>query len=58
MADVLGGVTVLIVDEDVGFVFWLGEILTKLGCRAVPALDCTQAVAITGALDLGSTWLS
>lgn len=52
MADVLGGVTVLIVDQDVGFVFWLGEIFAELGCQAVPALDCTQAVSITSALNL------
>ncbi len=52
MADVLGGVTVLIVDQDVGFVFWLGQIFTELGCQAVPALDCTQAVSITSALNL------
>jgi len=52
VADVLRGVTVLIVDQDLGFVFWLGEIFTELGCPAVPALDCKQAVSITRKLNL------
>jgi len=38
--------TVLIVDRDVGFLFWLGEVFTKAGCRAIPALDCGQAVSL------------
>jgi hypothetical protein len=33
-------------------VFWLGEIFTELGCHAAPALDCTEAVSITSALNL------
>ncbi len=36
--------TVLIVDEDLGFVWWLGEILHNAGCTVVPALDCQQAL--------------
>jgi hypothetical protein len=52
VADVPGGVTVLIVDQDLGFVFWLGEIFAELGCQAVPALDCTKAVSISSALNL------
>lgn len=38
--------TVLIVDQDVGLLFWLNEIFTQAGCRTVPALDCGQAVSL------------
>jgi len=34
---------VLIVDRDLGFLFWLGDVFTKAGCRVIPALDCEQA---------------
>jgi len=37
---------VLIVDPDLGLLFWLGEIFTKAGCRTIPALDCGQAVSL------------
>jgi len=36
--------TVWIVDDDLGFVCWLGDILTEAGCRALPALSCREAV--------------
>ena len=36
----------LIVDPDLGLLFWLGEIFTKAGCRTIPALDCGQAVSL------------
>jgi hypothetical protein len=39
--------TVLIIDDDLGFVFWLGEIFTEAGCRALPALSCGEAVVLT-----------
>ena len=32
-----------IVDDDLGFVWWLGEIFTQAGCRALPALSCHEA---------------
>jgi DNA-binding NtrC family response regulator len=35
--------TVLIVDEDLGFVFWLGQALADVGHQVVPALSCEQA---------------
>jgi len=38
--------TVLIADRDLGFVFWLGEELNKLGHRALPALNESQAAAM------------
>jgi hypothetical protein len=46
------GATVLIVDRDLGFVFWIGEIFNEVGCHAVPALDCTEAISITKELNL------
>lgn len=44
--------TVLIVDRDLGFLFWLGEVFTKAGCLAIPALDCGQAVSLMRKLSL------
>jgi DNA-binding NtrC family response regulator len=38
--------TVLIVDQDLGFVWWLGEILHSGGCTVVPALNCQQALTL------------
>src|ERR1700694_1206042 len=40
-----GANTLLIVDNDVGFLWWLGEIFKEAGYRAVPALNCRQALA-------------
>ena len=42
----------LIIDHDLGFVMWLGEIFTELGCEAVPALHCRQALALTKRFNL------
>jgi hypothetical protein len=39
--------TVLIVDDDLGFVWWLGDIFTEVGGRALPALSCDEAVVLT-----------
>ena len=36
----------LIVDEDVGLIFWFGEIFGKAGWNIVPALNCRQAVSL------------
>ena len=41
----------LIVDVDVGFIFWFGEIITKAGWNLVPALNCRQGVALAVMLD-------
>ncbi|HEY1241882.1 MAG TPA: hypothetical protein VGF16_15070 [Bryobacteraceae bacterium] len=38
--------TVLIADRDLGFVFWLGGELNKLGYLALPALNEAQAAAM------------
>jgi hypothetical protein len=42
----------LIVDEDLGFVCWLGQMLAKAGCQAVPALDCQSALDLVEDLGL------
>jgi len=36
--------TVLIVDDDIGFVLWVGRLLADAGCEAVPALSCQHAL--------------
>jgi hypothetical protein len=43
---------VLIVDEDLGFVWWLGQIFSKAGCQVVPTLNSEQTVSITQDLNL------
>ena len=45
--------TVWIVDDDLGFVWWLGEIFTEAGCRALPALSCEQAMSLMRTLNVG-----
>jgi two-component SAPR family response regulator len=37
---------VLIVDEDLGFIFWLGDILDEAGCESIPALNSQQAISL------------
>jgi hypothetical protein len=44
--------TVLIVDQDLGFVWWLGDILHGIGCTVVPALSCQQAIILMKELNL------
>ena len=34
---------VVIVDDDLGFVVWLGQLLTDAGYQAVPAFSCLEA---------------
>lgn len=43
---------VLILDTDLGFVFWLGEIFSEAGCRTVPTLNSKQALSIIRELKL------
>lgn len=45
--------TVWIVDDDLGFVWWLGEVFTEAGCRALPALSCEQAFSLLKTLNVG-----
>jgi DNA-binding NtrC family response regulator len=44
--------TVLIVDRDLGFVFWLGQVLDRAGYRALPAKSCEDAAELLGRLNL------
>jgi CheY-like chemotaxis protein len=41
-----GAPTILIADEDVGFVWWLGELFTELGYHSLPALNCKEALSV------------
>ncbi len=43
---------VLIVDEDLGFVWWLGQIFSQAGCQVVPALNLEQSVSLARDLNL------
>jgi len=40
------GPTVLVADEDVGFIWWLAELLAEAGFRSIPALGCRQALSL------------
>jgi DNA-binding NtrC family response regulator len=41
---------VLIVDSDLGFVFWLGQALDAAGYDTLPAKGVTEAIALIGEL--------
>lgn len=43
---------VLIVDEDLGFVWWLGQIFSQAGCQVVPALNSGQTDSLARDLKL------
>jgi len=43
---------VLIVDEDLGFVWWLGQLFSQAGCQVVPTLNSEQTVSLTRDLNL------
>jgi hypothetical protein len=45
--------SVWIVDDDLGFVWWLGEIFIQAKCRAFPALSCAQALSLMKKLNVG-----
>jgi DNA-binding NtrC family response regulator len=47
-----GSPTALIVDDDLGFLLWLGEMLTESGYQAVPALQCREALTLVKKLAL------
>lgn len=40
--------TALIIDEDLGFTFWLGQALDSIGWMAVPAQNTTDADELVG----------
>jgi DNA-binding NtrC family response regulator len=43
---------VLIVDEDLGFLWWLGQMFNQAGCQVVPTLNSEQAASIVRDLKL------
>jgi DNA-binding NtrC family response regulator len=43
---------VLIVDEDLGFVWWLGQIFSQAGCQVVPTLGSDQTLSLARELNL------
>jgi PilZ domain len=43
---------VMIVDNDLGFVSWLGEIFREAGCQVVPGLSCQRTLSIIKTLNL------
>jgi hypothetical protein len=45
----------LIIDQDLGFLMWLGELFTELGYQSVPALRCREALALATRLKLPIT---
>jgi len=45
--------TVCIVDNDLGFIWWLGEIFNEARCRALPALSCEDALSLMKSLNIG-----
>jgi DNA-binding response OmpR family regulator len=44
---------ILIVDDDLGLVFWLGILLADSGHAALPAKDTRKAVQLLESFDLG-----
>jgi hypothetical protein len=47
-----GSAVAIIIDHDLGFVMWLGEVFTELGFQAIPALNCRQALALAERAEL------
>ena|ERR1700688_4775029 len=45
--------TVLILDRDLGFVFWLGQVLINAGYQALPANSCEAGTELVRQLNLG-----
>jgi len=46
--------TVWIIDDDLGFVWWLGEIFIQARCQPFPALTCEQALSLMTKLKVGA----
>lgn len=46
------GPTVLIVDDDLGLIWWLGDMFHEAGYRPVPALSARQALSFVEELNL------
>ena len=45
--------TVLIIDSDLGFVFWLGRILQGAGCEVIPVKGFAEASVLLSELNTG-----
>ena len=43
--------TILIIDDDLGFVFWLGQLLADTGYRVLPAKDFSEASGLFSQLN-------
>lgn len=56
MSERPGDPNILIVDDDVGLLWWLGELFNEAGYQSIPALSCEQALLHTkknrGGVDL------
>ena len=52
MSQLSSGKTVLIIDDDLGFVLWLGQVFHEMGYHPIPALNARQAGRLTKELDL------
>jgi hypothetical protein len=50
--EIMPTTAVLIVDTDLGFVFWLGQALDNAGYQALPAKSIGDATALLGELNL------
>lgn len=48
---------ILLVDRDLGFLFWLGRLLDQAGYQAFPAKSAPDAVALTSQMQLNVTLL-
>jgi DNA-binding response OmpR family regulator len=44
--------TILILDNNLGFAFWLGQALSTSNCEALPAMNVTEATALIGRFKL------
>ena len=49
--------TILIVDSDLGFIFWLGQVLDSAGYEALPATSVQDAIALLDLLHLSISLL-
>ena len=52
MPELHGGTTVLVVDKDIAFAWWLGEVFGQAGCYVAPALNCRQGLQMVKRLQL------
>ena len=52
MSEGTGSPTALIVDDDVAFILWLGEMFAESGYQTVPALRCREALTLVKKLAL------